>query len=667
VNTLVVCDAHDVSWLSAARASAAPDGQWDVLVLRVSAAAFERRHGDELTTLPGVRILDVATLAAAANRRVSAFVIDLIGEMPARDVGGRSLADLLQERDQNLWWWLVLSEKSSFRGGLIERLYRIALVDEALRASTYQRLWLGLGDGVLADVLARGAGVAEVRRLDRDDRDDRDGAAMDRPRAFAMSYWVRAAAALGRFAAVRLAATSAGWRAPPLRPGGVAIFTLFPYWWIEPFGDRPVERFFSAPPSAPPAHYLAWVTWPATVWRRRRELRATLSRAPLVPLQRFVRWRDAVRLLSPGRFRRLRAASSAVRRHLKVRFGAYDVSALVAADASASMAHSEVFFDHLVHAGVRGYLHTLRPETLVYRVECQPWESALLKAAEETRTPVAGFFHSTYGDNYPALRFAPGELTRAAHAAGTRPMPPGLLVSGATVEEYVVRDGYPRARVARCGPQRHAPFVAFLQSRPSRAVLRHRLALPAGVPIYFVAIAIVEVETEGLFACLEQALAGGAPCHLLVKTHPNRPGGDRSMHAAVASLGAGRVNAVPSGADMYEYLAASDAMICIGSTVAFEAIALDVMPVVYEHSGTFAATSLRAFGHALYVVHSPATMRAALEQVRQDAAPARARRETWPETLDGVFGDMRTPLAEQMARALRELRLATAGAGGARS
>ena len=639
MRTLVVCDTHDVGWLDEVRAG----DHWDVLLLRVSTVWFERQHGTALARLGNVCVLDVAALAGGANRDVSAFTIDLVHRLPSFEAGGRTIAEWLGEQDRNLWWSLEISEKSSFRGPLVERLFGLALITSALAAGRYDRLRLRLRDPVLAKAGAAASRISDVAAA--------GGAAAART-SFARAYWTRAGAALARLAAVRLLIALTRWRTRP-SPATLGILTLFPYWWIEPFGERPVERFFSAPPAA--SHYAAWITWPGRIWRHRRALARTLQRATIVPLQWFVRWRDAIGVLSLRRYRKLARAERAVRQTLHVRFDGNDVSEMVAEEVATSMADSELFFDHLLYAAVRRYLEAVRPKVVAFRVEGQAWEHAAVLAAHDANVPVAGFFHSMFGENYPALRYAPGEVAGRDHGAGARPLVKRMLVPGAAVERYLVQDGYPPEAIARCGPQRHAPFVAFLQTRPSRFELRQRLRLPHDVPLYFIALAIVEVETEGLFACLEQALATAPAFHLMIKTHPNRPRGDASMQAAVSSLGSDRVTFVPAGSDMYEYMAASDTMVCIGSTVAFEAMALDVMPVVYEHPGTFAATSLRAFADALYVVNTPASLRAALDECRDNGQGAQVRRDRWPDTVAAVFGDMQTPLPVQLDRALAQL------------
>ena len=165
-----MCDTHDVGWVDAARRESQAEDRWDVLLLGVSEIWFQREHGQTIAALGGARLLDVAALAARANRDVSEFMVDLVHRLPSFEVGGTTLAALLQEQGRNLWWSLEISEKSSFRGALVERLYRLALLTAALRADRYDRLWLRIDDGCLADVIAAGAllgaRTAKIETLD---------------------------------------------------------------------------------------------------------------------------------------------------------------------------------------------------------------------------------------------------------------------------------------------------------------------------------------------------------------------------------------------------------------------------------------------------------------------------------------------------------------------
>lgn len=642
VTRLVVCDTYDAAWLRRARDAVRPGGRWKVLVLGVSAEVYSVRHRDALAALDGVEVLDAAALAPAANTAAARFVLDLIHRLPELSVGRRTLGAALAERDRNLWWYLELTEKSAFRGRLVERLFRLAMIDGVLASGAVDEVWIESADAALGAVVA---GASDVPRVRAPQAPPGMSAA-----AFTVAYWSRALAAVARFAGVRAVLAGARWPSMQAGRASLAVFTLYPFWWLQPFSSAPVERFFSAPPEG--TCYLAWITWPRQVWRHRRPAKAAGQRLRIVPLQRHVAWTDALRVLSPARFGRLLQVRREAASHLSVRFGRFDVSPLVAEELAVSMSDSELFFDQLVETSLAAVLERAKPSTLLYRVEGQPWEHALLAAARRTRTPVQGLFHSPFGENYPALRFAAGEI-RDTGPAGRRPRPDRMLTCGSVGRRLLEADGYPGDEIAACGPQRHAAFVRRLSHRPGRRALRARLRLPLDAPVYYVAPAIVEQETEGLFVCLAGALDPRPDARVLVKTHPNRPAGDAALRAAVAAIGGARVIFVPPGGDMYEYLAASDLMIGIGSTLAFEAMALDVLPVIYEHPGTFAATSLRAFTDALYVVASPAAMRQAIAEIVADAPPAAARRRRFAPAVAGVFGDLRTPLDQQLLDAVR--------------
>ena len=125
------------------------------------------------------------------------------------------------------------------------------------------------------------------------------------------------------------------------------------------------------------------------------------------------------------------------------------------------------------------------------------------------------------------------------------------------------------------------------------------------------------------------------------------------MRAMLAHFGKECADLMPAGTDLYDYLAAADAMICIGSMIAFEAMALGVMPIVFENPGTYAATSLAEYAGHLTVVHSNSELRLALRNV-VDSAPSRSFRESSSSAVvKAVLGDVLSPPAPLLTAALK--------------
>jgi hypothetical protein len=228
------------------------------------------------------------------------------------------------------------------------------------------------------------------------------------------------------------------------------------------------------------------------------------------------------------------------------------------------------------------------------------------------------------------------------------------MASGEAIAAHVEASGFPKARVVLCGPLRYESLIRYAATRPAKAPLRERLRLPAAATIVFIALAIVEADTQALFGALVEACGGDLPrdLHFVVRTHPNRPGGDPALRATLETLGPARAALVPSGAAVYDYIAASDAMIGIGSMIAFEAMALDVMPIVFDNPATYGAVSLAEYEDGLFVPRSPAALRQALDHVVRQSPVAAAKRSAWPALLSRVFGDLGQPAGDQFGRAL---------------
>jgi hypothetical protein len=325
----------------------------------------------------------------------------------------------------------------------------------------------------------------------------------------------------------------------------------------------------------------------------------------------------------------------------------------VAHDIARSLSAHDPLQNLLVARAVRRAAAQLRPALILYRAEFQPIENALLRGKGEHVAGV-GFQHHPFGENYLSMRFTPAEVAESLAVPSSvhaRPMPDGIVAIGPTLAAHVVRGGMPPERVAVCGPQRYGGLVRYRQQQPSRSALRAHIQVPSDGLTVFVALAIVEADTEALFGALVAACEG-LNARIIVRTHPNRPKGDPALHATLDALGRTRASLMPDSGAMYDYIAAADCMVCIGSMIAFEAIVLGIMPIVFDNPATFGAVSLAEYEAGLYVARNAGGLRHALSEVLMDAPAARARRAAWPALLAGVMGDLDRPLGPQMDLAL---------------
>ena len=649
---LVITDHYDSRAFEPAADGARGGDAVDVLLLGLSAEWFRWQHAQRAADLAACRLLDASALAEAAHANVRSFVVDFTARLPRLDLGGETLESLLREEDGNAWWYLETSEKGPYRGPLIAQLYALAVVRAAMDRERYDGISYCLRDDRLRDVLRAADQRPAFTEIQA--RRPRGRSIEDWP---ILRYCLHAALAAGRLAGAWALPRAT---APPdgAMRGRTLIFTAFPAWWTDAIGPAARERFFSAARRSEVGGYLALVTSPGTLLRHRAAVRRIAREHGMLFLQHFVSLRDAATICAPRRLRRLIAFERRWRAALRARFAGFEVGPLIARDITRSLSGGEPFQDVLLGRAARRAVTRLAPSAIVYRAEFQPSENALLRGTAGQATRI-GFVHFPFGENYLPTQFAPGEvsgyLSRSADT-DARPWPEGFITSGEALAEHLVAGGFPRERVALCGPLRYEALIRYREATPRRPELRARLALPAHATIVLVALAIVEADTEALFGALVDA-CGRIPgdLHLLVRTHPNRPAGDPALATTLAALGAGRASLVSPGASVYDYIAASDAMVCIGSMIAFEAMALGVMPIAFDNPATYGAVSLAEYREGLFVVRSGSELRAAIQDVIDGAPAAGERRRAWPRLLRRVLGDLDRPPAGQFAKAIAAL------------
>ncbi|HXG54544.1 MAG TPA: hypothetical protein VNJ03_04130 [Vicinamibacterales bacterium] len=650
---LLIVDHYDSPAFGRAALQAEAGEPWDVFLLGRSPEWFAWRHPETVARLRGCRLLDAAPVVADAHALVNEFVVRTSERLPHLDLGGRTLLDLCRGPRVNGWWFLQTAEKGPYRTPLIGQLYRVALARLMAEHSHAAEVWFSIREEALARALASGI-TSDSGWTMTETAPAQPCPRLERHPFVRLGLMV--SRALGRFALTR--AFCVGLESPPGRSAGGTgrwAFTVFPSWWARASSSTPGDRFLTHVREAGFEGYFAWLTEPLFLWRHGSAVRLAARSLRLVALQRFLSLGDALTIISPARFRRLWVYERRMRNSLRLDFLGCNVGPLFGSDISRSLSSQEPIQDELLSRALGRAAERHAPGLVVYRAEFQPIESAVLTGLRG-RAKTIGFHHHPFGRNYPQMHFTSAQIrestTEVPHP-DVRPLPDGVIAIGPALARNLSDGGYPSDRVRVCGPQRYGPLTAY-RSRPVPApVLRQRLGLPATVLVVFVSLAIVEADTEALFGALVAACGDTDDIQFVIKTHPNRPDGDPALHATLESLGRARARLMPDRGSMYDYIAAADCMLCIGSMIAFEAMALGIMPIVFDNPSTYASVSLAAYEEGLFNVRNARELREAIEEVRLGSDRTRDKRQRWPDLLAGVLGDLERPLVTQMHEALR--------------
>lgn len=550
--------------------------------------------------LGGSQGLDVAPWAEDAQRAVADGSRRLLDE--TRSGGG--LGELLGPR----WWYLQTVERNAARDPLVELLYRLALTVRACAEGPWARVEIDVAEPRLARVLW----------LNRDRlRAVWRGSQPGPPAAFWPRFllgWLKSALSL-TFTCLALRFLSSHPR--PLAPGAHA-FTVFPFFWRQ--GE---ERYF-------PAWRGPWLGWVARPWRHIR----TVRRHGIQPLQAFLRPGDAWALLEASHLRTVLERLA----RLRLTFEGLELGPLVAELLASSFTRPDYFFCRLVETAMRRVAHVARPGAeIIYRVEHHPFESALLHGLNGS-LPTYGYRHCVFSPYYLTLRLDPAE---------PRLHPTRYWVNSCQGRELLLRDGVPRERVLPCGPQRHAALARYLSSRPppekARAALEARFGTGAGSRFILFAMCVRPEENRTALEALRAALRTHPELHLLVRPHPAHPQPPAPEPRLLCQA---------ADEPCFEWLDGCEALITPGSTLAFEALALGVVPIIHEDPASYAFYSLADYGHWVFLTRSQAELLVALEEVAAGGPGARLRRERAAAAVQAVFGDLARPLAAQLSEAL---------------
>jgi len=574
------------------------------LLLGLTRAGFEQSYATTLAERSW-SYFPAEGVALSCHQRTREFVVRLVDDL--------SRSQLARELGPE-WWYLELVEKNAGRGEWIEQLYRLCLIEAAL-AESFAEVVLQIQHPELAAAVRSGLPQARSVVSGRP------------PRLRSAPGFVRGCLAALAVHVLTWLFSRPFWGTLVAASDRALTFTVYPIFWA---GRR--ERFLPSSPSP----YLAWLAQPGRLWKERRWLAEQIRQGRLLPLQSALSLLDGLRLLDPRRWWRCVRLDATAGRAVSAHLGPWDVSALVRAELARSLGSREFFQNLMLATALRRLRHRARPRAVVYRCEFQGLENALIQTLRG-QVRLIGFRHSSTSQFLLSHLFEPGEL------GPRRPAPDLFWTPGERARQLLADQGWPRERVVLCGPQRQPELG---QPRASHPLTSFLASVPDGACVVMVALVIRPVENEALLDAVLPQLADFPQLRLLLRPHPVAP----QLPSALtrhASIGI-----VPHDVPALPVLAACDALVTPGSTMAFEAMAVGVMPIVYEEPSTFSFNSLADYANSLFVVRDRQGLRQALASIIAKGPEDRRRRELWPATVEAVLGDLQTPLARQFEEAL---------------
>lgn len=613
-------------------------------------------YGNEISKI--CHFVEVDEFSDHVQRDVGSFYVNFIFELPRKVKPG-----LFFRKDKNLWWFLEVNERCSYRSRIINRLFFLGLIAESAGRTQFSEICLYLDDRIVAESILQWKKF-KVVDLSKNYISKLRASFSDSVFCFLSRYIANCVGVFLLFLSRSLALKVAGIKGSRPEAGrGVYFFTNFPFWWNRPYGKSPDEKFFGTFVESTmreyPAFYAAWLfsLKPLAIFLNRSALNRFFEKHRMLLLDTLLNLREKSLVLMPGYFI---WALSVFRyfRSFKSSYKDFDISGLVRYEIARSLAHVEFFDDILMETAVRNFAVRYSPRALVYRIEFQPFEKAILSGISG-RCAAVGFQHSTYSRNRISHYFAPDEFRfhlAEGNASYGMPLPDTILSTGHYFRDIVVAAGFPKDKILLCGPLRYAGLVRYIKARNDKYEIRHRLGFADADRIFLVAFNWVKEEVMPLVHSIVEALKDEpAPVRMIFRSHPNKRY-DREIRSF---LKAAKPNFkyifLEDEFSIYDGICLSDAVMQVPTTLGYEAIAIGRMPITYENTHIFSLNSTEELEACSFVVRSPGELKAAMRSVLSEDERFCGKKSAWPATLAKFFYDMEGTPGERFSGLLKDL------------
>lgn len=656
---LVITDNSRGGWVNRL---AGPPGnrpnEISVLTLGITPNYFIKAGCRRGGTFADCRFVDVDDISEELQKQVRDFYMNFIFELPKKIP-----QELLFCKGRNLWWFLDMTEKCPVRSRIIYRLFYLELVRSVIAKDTFCKIYVDLDDRLLSETLTRWRpdSIQELpRRIFA-----KFGSAFSRSFLYFLGRYIKncSGISLGCLARSILLKINGVKGANPPDRGSLFFFTNYPGWWNNPYKSEASEKFFGSLPEnsslARFAYYavLLFSLNPLEIFFKRKRLKDFFERKKMFLLEETLTAREKLSVLSFYYLRWASAMRQFFKSSFKIVHNGFDITELVNYEMCYSLSHVELFKDILIERIFGKFTGSYKPGALIYRIEFQPFEKAMLKGiGRECRT--VSLQHSTLSKNLISHFFAAGEIAfhlDKNNSEVAMPLPDIMFTAGRYFRDIMVEAGFPSERIEICGPIRYSDLLSYLKQDKNKSDIRKRYGFPESEKIFLVVMNWIEKEGMALISALAEAEKKmDKKFRFVLRSHPHVRY-DESILTFLRKSGSKlNYSFLNDDVSLYDAISMSDGIIQVPTTLGYEAMAIGIMPIVYENRHIFNVNSLEELRDCVPVAHSWEELRAAVYSVINGDEKIDSFRSNWPAVLEMFFYDLKNNPQERFAELLKK-------------
>lgn len=558
----------------------------------------------------------------------------------------KSILELISGDDVRNWELYEFNEKSLYRGKLVNRAYKITLIDYFINNICKQgisKVLLDISDDLLSKSLleyfSKSYSVKSVTKKS------------SRFNTLFLSYLKNQMKAVASclsmifntaFILSILKISKFGIAKIVSNKNIISSFSMFPLWWNNPYDDESaVDKFWSISESdwSDVNNYyinLVWLHF-SSFLSLLDFVRIGMSRlhASFYVLQRNINLIDLLLLLKLPyclRIYMLKSNDEIKKMNLK----GFIVSEMIIEELLMSYGSREFYRNILIRSAIERINFPIK--SLFYRLEFQPIEKALLQGASINKINTIGFQHSTIGVDYLSHIFSPKETP--PNSTFRESFPNYIFTSSNNAKNIMLDNGFDPQKVKVLGPVRYLNLFSYLNMN----IVNNPSALNAENSI-FISLSLNKDETASLAIILAEALNMiKIEVNLIIKAHPACDH-SKEFISILKQRSKSRLSYKMIGVfeGFYDFLRFCSAVITTGSTIAFEAIALGVLPIAYNnpHRISYAFAAINDNSEGICIVKNVDDMSKALYDLFTNKKEFISYyRGHWPKTIYDIFGNL---------------------------
>jgi hypothetical protein len=572
-----------------------------------------------------IQIIDLNQFRDLAETEVRKYVIETVSTLPKFKSAKTNLSKLLSNKSEiSLWWFLEISEKSPFRGKYISQLYQLACIQLVKQSSNFDQIYYKLSDYNILKILLGDQKIYifdviyNLRKIVRN---------IGELRYFFNSFFI-----LCKIILIKIILTN-------LQKGSKhamqshGVFSFYPNWWLKPYTEENSDRFFSrlVKNDGVFLNYI-WLSenFIGTI-KSLKKIRWLGHKTENIIIQKFFRYRDIKKIFGLRHWLQLRDFRNQILFSNIPSFINLDVRPILNQELSQNISSQDLVQSQIIQVSMVSTLHLSPPKSLLFRLEFQPLDRALIYSCKNLTVSV-GYSHSSLAlcENYLSFWFG-NEYLKENFASLS---PDRVIYSNKFVERALIREGFPASKLLHCGPLRSSVLMRYrgsqkMQSSKETFVKVDSINIFIGMSVNN---AINEMMIKNLIKVLDERFF----YTLIIKNHPSL----EFLDLYLLNKNIRNVNLIilTKDDDYLEVLEACDFSVMAGTTLVFESIYLKTLPIVYESAAIYNAVNFQQFQQFCFIACDRFQLLNSIKMVRNNSSEVISIKENWPELIENNYG-----------------------------